>query len=201
MRRFLSGIAALTAVMVVAGVLLGGFYLRSLRTPVRVGQSDASASRAQTPAASATPSDIPSPTEVASLVTPSPSPNPPPPAGRPTHPAPTCPPEVITRFTARAAPDAVLLAWTVSGGCGNESGWIQGSFALPDGSPDTRYPGLWVVPVQRPSTAYTDHPQKPGNSQGVCLFGLSYWIDFNGNAPDGRGVPAVNTTVSNVNLC
>lgn len=200
MNRVLVGIASLAGVMLLVGMMLGGLYLRSLRTPVAAGQAEASPSPL---AISPRPTDAPSPspTEVASPTAPSPSARPAVPAGGvPSPMAPSCPAEVITSFTARAAPDSVVVSWTVSGGCGNESGWLQGSYGI-NGPTGAGYPGLWVVPIQRPSTSYTDHPHKPANSQGVCLFALSYWIDFNGNAPNGRAVPAANTTVSNVNLC
>lgn len=179
-----------------AGILLFGFYLLFLRAPVAVARLDARPVPVGTPA-SPTPTDTAAPSPAAR----SPLPGPPPtntgPAGNPVS---TCLPEVITGLKATAEPDSVLVSWTVSGGCNNESGDLQGSF-IPNGNLGAGYPGLWVVQIQRPSRTYLDHPHKPANSQGVCLFALSYWIDFNGTAPDGRGVPAINTTVYNVNLC
>src|SRR5690349_19572885 len=106
MRRAMTGVASLAGLLILVGVMLGGFYLRSLHTPAAVGQADASPSPTETPSDSPTPVLIPSPspTEVASPIAPSPSPALPPPVSRP---APTCPPEVITSFTAKAAPRSV----------------------------------------------------------------------------------------------
>ena len=199
MKRFAIGVASVTAVVFLAGIMLGGIYLRSLRTPTGVGQAEANASPTDTPSDSPTPTEIPSPTEVASPVTPSPSNKPPPPAYGSPHP-PTCPPEVITSFTAKAAPRSVILSWTVSGGCGDETGWIQGSFGT-QSTGTTMYPGLWVIQIHRTWRTYTDHPQKPANSGQVCLFSLTYYLGLNGTAPDGRGVPASPTEVFDVNLC
>ena len=197
MKRLLVGIASLSGLVLLAGVMVGGLYLRSLHTHMVVGQAEVSPSPTGTASDSPTPTDMPSPspTEVASRITPSPSPTPAQPAHLPTPQAPTCPPEVITSFTAKAAPDSVVLAWTVSGGCGDETGWIGGQFA------GTMYPGYWDISIHRAWKTYTDHPRKPAGSQGVCLFSLSYAMDLNGTAPDGRGVPAVFAQVSNVNLC
>lgn len=197
MRRILVGVASMAGVLLLVAVMLGGLYLRSQRLPVTAGQGDASPSQSATLAGSPTPSDSPSPspTPIASPVAPSPAPRPSVRPGAPSPMGPTCPPEVITGLVAKPAPASVVLTWTVTGGCGDETGWIQGSFA------GTMYPGLWVIQIHRAWRTYTDHPQKPANSQGVCLFTLSYWMDLNGTAPDGRGVPAVNTTVSDVNLC
>jgi len=197
MRRLLVGIASLGALLLLAGVMVGGLYLRSLHAPVVLGQADVSPSPTDTVSVSPTPTDMPSPspTEAASRITVSPSPTPALPGNVPPHPAPTCPPEVITSFTATAAPGAVVLAWTVSGGCGDETGWVAGQFA------GTMYPGYWDVSIHRAWKSYTDHPRKPAGSEGVCLFSLTYTMDLNGTAPDGRGVPAVFAQVSNVNLC
>ena len=197
MKRLISGVAALAVLVLFAGVISAGFYLRSLHASGGVGQADVSPSPTGMPSDSATPTDTASPTapstEVASPLTRSPVPalGPPPPA----HVAPSCPALVITSFTAQAAPRSVVLAWRISGGCGNETGWVQGSFA------GTMYPGLWVVPIHASWKTYTDHPVKPAGSQGVCTFSLTYWIDSNGTAPGGGPVPASNAVVSDVNLC
>lgn len=200
MKELLRGIASLGALVLVAGIMVGGFYLRSMHTPRPVGQAaEVSPSPADTPSDSPTPTDMPSPspTAVAPPIAPSPAPAAPAPANLPPHPAPTCPPEVITSFTATAAPNSVVLRWTVSGGCGDETGSIGGQYA------GTTYPvpGYWVIQIHRAWQTYTDHPQKPANSQGVCLFSLDYDMVLNGTAPDGRGVHAVFAQVSNVNLC
>src|ERR1700757_2342185 len=103
MKRLAIGIASVTALVFLAAVMAGGLYLRSLRTPAGIGQGQATQTPTDTPSDSPTPTATPSPTEVASPPTSSPSSKPPPPAGS-ARPAPTCPPEVITSFTARAAP-------------------------------------------------------------------------------------------------
>src|SRR5438105_3149777 len=115
MRRAMTGLASLAGVLVLVGVMAGGFYLRSLHAPVVVGQADARPSPGE-PSESPTPTvtPAPSPAEVVSPIAPPPSAAPPSPAGRPTHPAGTCPAEVITGFTAKAAPRSVILSWTVS---------------------------------------------------------------------------------------
>ena len=41
MRRAMTGLASLAGVLVLVGVMAGGFYLRSLHAPVVVGQADA----------------------------------------------------------------------------------------------------------------------------------------------------------------
>lgn len=196
MGRLLVGIASLSGLLLLTGVMVGGLYLRSLHVPVMVGQAAVSPSPTDTVVDSPTPTDIPSPSPmaVASSIPPAPSPTSVP-AHPPTPQGPTCPPEVITSFTATAAPDSVVLAWTVSGGCGDETGWIGGQFA------GTMYPGYWDVSIHRAWKTYTDHPRKPAGSQGVCLFSLTYTMGLNGTAPDGRGVPVVFAQVSNVNLC
>ena len=196
MKRAMSGIGALLALLLFAGIMAGGLYLRSLHAPALVGESAASPSPTDVASSSPSPSDSPSPTPVASPTPPSPSPAPRPAVpAQPAHPAPTCPALVITSFTGRPAAGSVVLAWTISGGCGDETGWIQGSFT------GTMYPGLWVVPIHSAWKTYTDHPQKPAGAQQVCTFSLTYVIDTNGTAPDGRGVPAVFAQVDNVNLC
>jgi hypothetical protein len=193
----MSGIASLAGLLLLAGVMVGGFYLRSLHAPTAVGQAGVSPSPIEVPSIGASPTDIPSPspTTVATPVAPTPSSAPPAPADAPARPAPTCPAEVITSFTARAAPDAVILAWTVSGGCGDETGWIGGQFT------GTMYPGYWNIPIHRAWATYTDHPHKPAGAQQECNFSLTYAMDLNGTAPDGRGVPPSFAQVSNVNLC
>jgi hypothetical protein len=198
MRRAMAGVASLAGLLLLVGVMLGGFYLRSLHATTVVGQAGASSSPTDMPSDSPTPIVIssPSPTEAASPIAPSPSPARPPAS----HPAATCPPEVITSFTAKAAPRSVILSWTVSGGCGGETGWIQGSFGT-HSQGTTMYPGFWVVPIQRAWGTYTDHPQKPANAGQVCLFSLTYYMDLNGTAPDGRGVPVSTAEVFDVNLC
>lgn len=202
MKQILIGVAYLAAVLFLAGIVLGGFYLRSLQRPAVVGQADARPSPSAMSMDSPTPSDLasPSPTDAASPITPSPSAKPAIPANPPTHPAPACPPEVITSFTAKAAPRSVILSWTVSGGCGNESGFIQGSFGT-QSTGTTMYPGLWVVNIQRAWGTYTDHPQKPANAGQVCLFSLTYFMALNGVAPDGRAPTPATTEVVDVNLC
>jgi len=201
MRRAMTGLASLAGVLLLVGVVAGGIYLRSLHAQVVVGQADASPSSTEPsdgPTPIVTPS--PSPTEVASPIAASPSPAPPPTADLPTHPAPTCPPEVITSFTAKAAPRSVILSWTVSGGCGDETGWFQGSFGT-HSQGTTMYPGLWVIQIHRAWRTYTDHPAKPANAGPVCLFSLTYYLGLNGTAPDGRSVPLATAEVFDVNLC
>lgn len=162
-----------------------------------VGQAGASPDATEVPSDS--PTAMPSPTQLASpIISPPPSAIPAPSAPpQPAHLAPSCPPLVITSFTARAAPGSVVLAWTISGGCGNETGTIGGQFA------GTMYPGYWVIPIHAAWRTYTDHPQRPAGSQQSqqCDFTLNYDMGMNGTAPDGRGVPPAFAQVSNVNLC
>ncbi|HLQ17278.1 MAG TPA: hypothetical protein VK256_15640 [Candidatus Eisenbacteria bacterium] len=142
----------------------------------------------------------PLPTEI-----PSPSPVPPPsaaavaapPAQPPPGPKapPACPNLVIASFTAKAEPRAVVLAWTISGGCPDITGSIGGQFA------GTMYPGYWVIPVHSSWATYTDHPQKPAGSQQQCNFDLRYSLILSGTAPDGMPPRPAFTEISNVNLC
>jgi hypothetical protein len=201
MRRAMTGLASLAGVLLLVGLVVGGLYVRSLHTPAVVGQADASPSPTEssdTPTPIVTPS--PSPTQVASPIAPSPSPAPRPPANLSPHPVPTCPPEVIRSFTATAGPRSVILSWTVTGGCGDETGWFQGSFGT-HSQGTTMYPGLWVIPIHRAWKTYTDHPVKPANAGQVCLFSLTYYLGLNGTAPDGQGVPLALAEVFDVNLC
>jgi hypothetical protein len=188
MKRFLIIVASLGGITVLAGVMLGGLHLGSVSTSFVSGKAEVIPSRSDTQPPGPTPSP-----EVASSTAPSralPTPV-------PIHPATTstCGPEVITSFTARPAPDSVVLTWTVSGGCGDETGFIGGQFA------GTMYPGYWDISIHRAWNTYTDHPKKPVGSEGVCLFTLSYTMGLNGTAPDGRAVPVVFATAANVNLC
>ncbi len=202
MKRVMSGIASLAGLLLFAGAMFGGLYLRSVHAHPTVGQADVGPTPTEVPSDSPTPTDMPSPTVIASPITPSPSRVPPPAAPpQPAHPAPTCPPLVITSFTGQAEPDAVRLSWTVSGGCGNETGSIGGQFGLTYNGPG--YPGYWVIPVDSAWKTYTDHPQRPAASLQYqqCDFTLKYDMVLNGTAPDGRGVAAVFAEVTNVNLC
>lgn len=201
MRLVLTGVAALTALLVLAGVMAGGFYLRSLHRPVATGQARASLSPSDSPVSSPTPTDLPSPspTQVPSAITPAPTTMPavsPNPAPRP----PSCSPQVITSFKATAAPRSVILSWTISGGCNNEPGYIQGSFGT-ESTGMTMYPGYWVIQFQRPERTVTDRPVKPATAGQVCLFDLTYYMVLDGIGPNGRAPAQVTAEVYGVNLC
>lgn len=200
MKQLLVGVASLAALLLLGGVMVGGLYLRSQQTSRVAGQADVvSPSPIDTASDSQTPTDIPSPSPSATPIA-QPSPAPAPPAGVPTRAAPACPAEVITSFTAKAAPRSVILSWTVSGGCGNESGSIQGSFGT-HSTGTTMYPGLWVIQIQRAWRTYTDRPQKPANAGQTCLFALTYYMVLNGVGPDGRPPAQVTAEIYDVNLC
>jgi len=203
MKRVFVASAYLGAVLLLAGVMVGGFYLRSLQRPALVGQADASASPTDASPDSPSPSAIPSPSPSASPspIAPSPTGNPGVPAGLPkSAPTPACSPQVITSFTAKAAPQSVILSWKVSGGCGNETGYIQGQFGT-ESTGMTMYPGYWVIQIQRPRTTYTDHPHKPATAGSQCLFALTYYMVLNGIGPNNRPPAQVTAEVYNVNLC
>lgn len=122
MKRFLSGVASLVAVMVLAGGVVGGaMYLRHLRTPV-MGQAVGSPSTSETLAASPTRTDSPTPSP-SNLATATATPSMPP---APTHlptPSPLPPPchlyPHVKEFTAaKTSPpntqQDIVVSWSVS---------------------------------------------------------------------------------------
>lgn len=123
MKRFLSGVASLAAVTVLAGGMVGGaLYLRHLRTP-GMGQADGSPSTSETLAASPTRTDSPSPSP-SDLATATATPSTPP---APTHlpkPSPLPPPchlyPHVKEFTAaktnppNTQPQDIVVSWSVS---------------------------------------------------------------------------------------
>ena len=193
MTRVMTGIVSLAALLFFSGVIVGGFYLRSAHAPVATGQAGVSPSPLDAP--SARPTDTPRPLgPVDRRIA---APQPPPPAVRqPGQFGTPCPRLVITSFTAQPAPRSVVLWWTVSGGCGDETGSIGGQFT---GMPVYPGPG-WVVHIRSSWRTYTDHPQKPPSSQ-QCSFSLSYSMILNGVAPDGGAPHPAFAQVSNVYLC
>ena len=197
MKPVLSGIASLAALLLFAGVMVGGFYLRSLHTPLVFSQATlVSPSPIVLPSIRPTAPDSPSPSPstaaVPRIVPPQPpAPGPP----QPGQVGPTCPRLVITSFSAQAGTRSVVLAWTVSGGCGDETGSIGGQFT------GTMYPGYWTMAIHSAWRTITDHPQKPAGAGQQCTFSLMYDMILNGVAPDGGPPHAAFAQVSNVNLC
>ncbi len=191
MKQVWIGIAALTGAILLAVVALPGLDVLSPNTSFVAGRAASATSPTpptdQVPAGNprASHAEVASPVAFSKVRTPI----------VPSYAVPGCPPLVVTSFTATAAPRAVVLAWSVSGGC-DSGGWIAWHF-----DPPTTYPGYWQIDIHGAMRTYTSHPQRPANAQGQCLFSLFYELSLDGSAPDGRGVPVVFAYVSNLNLC